>query len=569
MASGSAYDRGGASRAASPHRAPTRGPRRSARLALLLITGCARPLPLATRSPAPPRSTAAASTTRAELAAGLEAARRGHYAQASALLRAWAALDHPAPDLGALAALAQAEEATGALATAARRWSRLHALSRHAGTRAYAARRVARIVDERLPADQLEALARGQAPAGDLARSLAQQRRVARGATAAPTPAPIHPSRPAVGLLLTPDGPYRAVSELAATGALAAMALPTSGALADVALVLRPLQARDPAATLGALLREEPLVALIGACGPATAAALAAVAAHHGLPWLSLAPATAGHGVSNTLRLLPDNTARAVALADYAARRRPRATVVVLAPQSPFGREVAAAFAARATARGLRPLRLLDYPATTVAFSALATDVARLAPQVVFVADSAQRLVLIAPALARAGIGATSPSANDPGTPAARGPLLLATADGLSPEQLRHHARYLRGAVLAPGFFPVATQPSAAAGPIARYRAQQGQAPRLVDALTHDAVLALRGRWAAGARSPRALLRALREPPPAATPTLTGPLFFAADGARADPPTLYELRGDDLVLLSAGAGSAAKGATRASAAAWQ
>jgi len=535
---------------------------------LLLLAGCGRPLqPPA--APARSSSPALARPADDRLEAGLAAARQGDYARARLWLGPWGDPEREPPHVGALTALAQAEEATGAHLDAARHWSRLHAVGRTEGERAYAARRVAQLVAERLRSDQLALLARSSsAPANDLARLLAQQRLQEQG-TAPTPPQPLGAQPPVIGLLLSTEGPYRAIAALAVTGAMAALAQAASASLAEVELVLRPL-GRDPAAAVEALARAEPLIALIGACDPTAAASVAAAARQHGLPWLSLAPALAGGADPTTLRLLPDNAARARALADHAARARPRGSVAVLAPESPFGREVAQAFVTRAVTRGLRPLRVLFYPPATVGFKALATTLAALAPAVVLLADSAPRLALISPALALAGLGPAATTAAAGPAPAGSRTLLLATADGLDAAQLRRSARYLSGAALAPGFYPTSRDP-ATTTLIARYTAQQGQAPRLVDALTHDAVIALRLRVAAGARTGPALMQALHQRPSAAAaaPTLTGPLFFEANGQRGDPPALYELRGDDALPCCSTTAAPAKGANRASTAAWQ
>ncbi|MBK8480463.1 MAG: ABC transporter substrate-binding protein [Proteobacteria bacterium] len=543
-------------------------PRRAALLLLGLgLAGCARP-PLHPAAPLlRPSAPSAVQPENESLAAGLAAARSGDYAGARCALGPWAEAGQEAAYPEALTALAQAEEATGAYLAAARHWSRLQALGRHEGERAYAARRVTQLVNEHLRPDELLALARADAPRADLAGTLARQRIAQRRAVAASSEQPGAARPPVIGVLWSASGPYRAIAESALKGALVAVGHPVTGTLAEVELVLRPLGS-DAAMTAETLLREASPLALIGACGPAASAAVAVVAERHGLPWLSLAPAAAGRATPTTLRLLPDNAARARALADHAARARPRGRLIALAPESAFGREMARSFVERATLDGLRALRVLYYPPAAVAFRGIAAEVARLKPDVLFVADSAQRLALIAPSLALAGIGAASTAAPTAPIAGSGGPLLVATADGVGAEYLRHHARYLRGAVLAPGFYPVSADPLTTAL-MARYTARQGQAPRLIDALAHDAVLALRLRLATGAQTPAALSTALHRRPPAGMPMLTGPLFFEALGERGDQPQLYEVRDESVVPVSAAVVSPARGARRASTAAWQ
>ena len=108
------------------------------------------------------------------------------------------------------------------------------------------------------------------------------------------------------------------------------------------------------------------------------------------------------------------------------------------------------------------------------------TAIKKTPPQVVFVADGADRLELIAPALAVADLwpapwGAPRPPAV-PGKPRARNVLLLSTATELGPRLLQNAGRYVQGALLSPGFYADAGDTRARAF-VDAYRAAYGQDP--------------------------------------------------------------------------------------------
>jgi ABC-type branched-subunit amino acid transport system substrate-binding protein len=165
---------------------------------------------------------------------------------------------------------------------------------------------------------------------------------------------------------------------------------------------------------------------------------------------------------------------------------------------------------------------------------------------VVFVGDGADRLELIAPALAAADLwaapwGAARP-AGAPGKPRPRNVLLMSTAADLSPRLLQSAGRYVQGALLAPGFYAGAADPRAR-GFVDAYRAAYGQDPHATEAYAYDGVNAIRAALAAGAKTRGDLAQALAS---GTFEGLTGALHFGADRRRADPPRVYVVDGADI-----------------------
>ena len=146
----------------------------------------------------------------------------------------------------------------------------------------------------------------------------------------------------------------------------------------------------------------------------------------------------------------------------------------------------------------------VSYPPGATSFTAAVATIKRSAPQVLFVADGADRLELIAPALAAADLwgapwGAPRP-AGAPGKPRPRNILLLSTAADLSPRLLQSAGRYVQGTLLAPGFYAGAADPHAR-GFVDAYHAAYGQDPHATEAYAYDGVNAIRAAVAAGART--------------------------------------------------------------------
>jgi ABC-type branched-subunit amino acid transport system substrate-binding protein len=215
-----------------------------------------------------------------------------------------------------------------------------------------------------------------------------------------------------------------------------------------------------------------------------------------------------------------------------------------MAPESGYGRLVAGAFLEVARARGLPVVADLRYPPRTTSFTQLTKQLRRRSIDVVFVADTAQKLELVAPSLAVMDLWST-PRGERPDMKGRRPILLLSTADSISPSLLRNAGRYVQGAVLAPGYYPDPSAPSQTEF-VSAYRQAYGEDPSLFDAVAFDAVRAIRAAAGRGARTHEAMLASLRQH---ALSGVTGALRFAADGSRADPPVLYQVSGEHIQVL--------------------
>ncbi|MBK9070007.1 MAG: penicillin-binding protein activator [Myxococcales bacterium] len=222
-------------------------------------------------------------------------------------------------------------------------------------------------------------------------------------------------------------------------------------------------------------------------------------------------------------------TARARALARYAQQRGLRGAVV-LAVDSGYGKAVSAAFVAEAKTLGLKTT-LFSYDSKATNFGAVVAKVAK-GTSCIFIADSAPRIELIAPALAAAGHKAMAVGKKG-------GFVLLSTADGLGAELLASAGRYLLGAVFAPGFAANAVD-AVSAEVVAQYQAATGKLPSALEAYAFDAVTLLQ---TAGAGVPALATTELVG--------LTGTIRFGADRRRADDGVLYVVVDDEATGLRA------------------
>ena len=265
------------------------------------------------------------------------------------------------------------------------------------------------------------------------------------------------------------------------------------------------------------------------------------------MPTLALDDAPPG-AASTAFQLIHAPEARVAALARAALKLGAR-DFAMLGPDSAAGKRLREAFRREVTAAGGRVTGDASYPPGATSFGAVVAAIKKAPPQAVFVADGADRLELIAPALAAADLwpapwGAPRPAAA-PGKPRPRNVLLLSTADELSPRLLQNAGRYVQGALLAPGFYAAAGDARARAF-VEAYRAAYGQDPHATEAYAFDGVNAFRAVTAAGARTRADVLRALGG---GTFEGLTGGLRFGPEHGRIDPPRVYVVDGDEIKPL--------------------
>jgi branched-chain amino acid transport system substrate-binding protein len=340
-------------------------------------------------------------------------------------------------------------------------------------------------------------------------------------------------------MVLPLSGRQRALGERALRGALLAadlMAPPNLPGGLPVELKVRD-SGSDPARAAAAVdeLARDGVAAVVGSPDRVEAQSAVPRAEQLGLPFLELAPDDARRGES-TFKLVRQSDARARALARLVVKRGAR-SVAVLAPDSAYGRGMAAAFVDEARRLGARIAGDLRYPESATTFIEPVRRLQQGAPEAIFVPAPAAQLQLIAPQLASSGVTRL------PGVkPVGRTAQLYATADGLNERFLQSTAKYLEGAILAPVFYPDQGDPRAASF-LERYRSAYNEEPSSLDAIAFDAVRAARVAIEHADGSSVALANALSH---LGENGLTGELAFAAGGDRAGAPPLYTIDGGNV-----------------------
>jgi ABC-type branched-subunit amino acid transport system substrate-binding protein len=352
-----------------------------------------------------------------------------------------------------------------------------------------------------------------------------------------------------VGLAVPLTGKFQPVGEAAMRAAMLATGTPAPGGSDQpLQLAVRDtgLDGDRAARGLSELTREEAVIGILGAGERKAAAATFAQAAQDGIPLLALDDVAPG-ALTTAFQLIHAPEARVAELARRALKLGAR-EFAMLGPDSAAGKRMRDAFRHEVTAGGGRITAEATYVPGATSFSAPIAALKKSPPQVVFVADGADRLELIAPALAFADLwptpwGKPRPAA-EPGKPRPRNVLLLSTANDLSPRLLQSAGRYVQGALLAPGFYADPTDGPSKSFADA-YRAAYGQEPHATEAYAYDGVNALRSAAASGAHSRADVLRAL------GTGTfegLTGALRFGPEHGRVDATRIYTVDGETIRL---------------------
>jgi ABC-type branched-subunit amino acid transport system substrate-binding protein len=555
-------------------RHPAHGARPSAelmlaRLALLRgdVPGAARLLePLV----ATPPEAGVASSARYYL--GLAEARRGKFARARDLLtpflpRAGSAGPGDEALVELRGALAEATTGLGDLAAAITIWD-AYDRGAHAHEKAYARQKAAALAAEMPPelafrtyqSSPEKGLARallGAKAAGylraqgdtsgasnidgdtaDARRALGFEEQAQGGSTGDPT---------RVGLAVPLSGRLQPVGEAAMRAAMIAAGMPAGGATdAPVQLGVRDTaEGGDRAARgLGELTRDEGVIGVVSSADRKTAAAAIAQATQEGVPLLALDDVAPG-AATTAFQLVHAPEARVAELARRALKLGAR-DFALLGPDSAAGKRLRDAFRHEVTAAGGRVTAEATYVAGATSFQAAVAALKKTPPQAIFVGDGADRLELIAPALAFADLwpaawGKPRPPA-EPGKPRVRNVLLLSTANELSPRLLQNAGRYVQGALLAPGFYGDLGDAASRAF-VDAYRGAYGQEPHATEAYAFDGVNALRGATAQGARTRADVLRVLSG---GTFEGLTGALHFGPDHGRVDAPRVYVVEGEQI-----------------------
>ncbi len=206
-------------------------------------------------------------------------------------------------------------------------------------------------------------------------------------------------------------------------------------------------------------------------------------------------------------------------------------TYAITGPDNDYGKEVTAAFAAEVTSGGGKIVATAMYPNDSKSFAGVASKLSGTW-QAVFVADTAERLELIAPALATSG--AVPKPLGTRKVTGGRPVLLLSTAEALVDASgfVATTGRYAEGALLAPGYYNDDADPASKAFS-ERFAAAFGRKPGAGEAYAYDAAQLASAATAGGrAGLATALGREQLE-------GLTGSIRFDSDHLRADPGVIY------------------------------
>lgn len=314
-------------------------------------------------------------------------------------------------------------------------------------------------------------------------------------------------------------------------------------------VVVRDTQdaSKAPGASVLELAQAEAVLGIVGTPDPTSAASLGRA----GVPFLVLEDEPLV-GAPTAFPLLHGPDARATALVTRATAAGVR-TFAVLAPENAGGRRLTEAFRRAVTAAGGNVVGEVHYPAGATTFVKPVRELQKLSFDALFIPEDADRLELIAPALAfadlwsrpAAEVGPGKRKASAPGAKPTRGLLLLSTARGLSPRLLENAGRYVQGALLAPGFY---ADPEGASGKrlIGRWKELFGVPPGAAEAYAYDGVRLLAWLAERGARTRGDVLRRLGSDE---FEGATGRVRFGADHTRADAPAVYEVVGDEIRAL--------------------
>jgi ABC-type branched-subunit amino acid transport system substrate-binding protein len=373
----------------------------------------------------------------------------------------------------------------------------------------------------------------GNAAEGKRLREAAAPARVAVGlprAITAVAPASGGAGTPGLlGAVLPFGGKANQIAEAAGAGLGLAAGAP--GGKGAAAIEVRPADDADGAAlAIESLAKANVVAVIIGAADGAAVDAAGARAEGLGLPLLTLHPQpdkrTTGRYV---FHMWHSPVQRARILARRALAKGVK-EFAVLAPESPYGRGVTAAFVAEVKAGGGTIEKTVTYPTSTKSFKGF-TDKLGSGWKGVFIPENAGVLALITPALAASGH--FSQPAGTKKVKGGRPVLLVSTAEGLDGRYMADAGRNSVGALFAPGYYPDDQDPASKQF-LDDFIASYGRAPKQTEAYAYDAA-----QLAASGTGGRAQLAAALA---GGTLTgLTGAIRFDSDHLRADEGVVYTI----------------------------
>ena len=289
-------------------------------------------------------------------------------------------------------------------------------------------------------------------------------------------------------------------------------------------------------------------IAVVGPVDGKMVDAVAPIADSRGIPLISL-NLRSGRRVREGARFIfhiqLSAEDRAEALARHAMAENV-GKIAILRPKSGYGRAVGKAFRAEFEKLGGRITKDVEYEPNTTSFS---SQVSQLGDgfDALFIPEQASRLALIAPALAAADLAVAPLSSLQRArerqnrrrrTQTTRPIGMLSTAEFIDATFLRNAARYCRGAVFAPGFFPDRDDPIIRDF-VDRFEFAFETQPTALDAYAHDAAHLLRKTVEDGANTRAELADRLAR---TSLEGLTGTIAFDDKHRRSDLGLLFAVQ---------------------------
>ena len=297
-----------------------------------------------------------------------------------------------------------------------------------------------------------------------------------------------HADPAVIGAILPLTGSAREIGQRALRGLVLASGAPVDRppASGSPQLVFRD-DAGDPdraATAVDELVSQHRAIAIVGPLEGPSAEAAALRAQALGVPLITLAPrgdlASAGAMV---FRLFPTLDGEAAALVATASARGAHRFAIIRASAG-YGTSMRAAFAREVSAAGGELVADVAYEASATAFGPLVAQLATQRPDAVLIADSAQKVALVAPALAAGGLFPVVQGASAPGS--SRGIALLLPSVALDEHMIHTTSRYLQGASFSAPFYASLAEGEARAF-VDAFHARFGTDPDTFAAYAYDA----------------------------------------------------------------------------------
>ncbi len=242
---------------------------------------------------------------------------------------------------------------------------------------------------------------------------------------------------------------------------------------------------------------------------------------------LSLVPRPERAIAENRFHMIHSAEQRTRILAKHAVSRGIK-NFAVFYPDDGYGRAMARVFDKEVSDLGGVVISTVKYPSKTTSFT---NPIKSLKGpfNAVFVPDRADRLKLIAPALAAGNLRVRAVEDTQK-VRFGRKIVLLSTAEFLDSSFVSSSGRYTAGAILAPGFYPDVAQPAIGAF-VAAFRAKFARSPAPIEAYAYDAAMV-----ASKSKGSTDLLKSN------SWSGVTGDVSFDSRGLRQDQGWLYTVR---------------------------